>query len=238
MGLWDGWSMESKHRYLMDNDLAFQAALDYEEHCRSVFRDIRKLIKIDDHRRLKHDERVLKHYFRKINDLMQWWIFEKRLYKAKQKSNQKFVWVIGGAMLLLGIIPWIDSRVIFTGTPFENLAYLIISLLAILGFRDFYQMHLMQAREEANSLKLDRMIDAVGEITGCTITFGFIRVLTDYQDTPVEDALNEWSRATLALKYVSIDEIDGLDKNLEWDASRGILKEHWLEIENKIIKEV
>ena len=228
-GLWDNWSGSDLSRELLDDEYLHSVACEYERNYSRVRYQLQAKISQSELGRFEHDCRVLDHYFCQIRRLMQRWVFDKSINDMKRKNFEKYaIWIL---LIFAGLSAYdyfFHDKVLATWMDqyINWLALLIVFLWYSIAqsFRSLiYAMY-----SENNSIKLDRMIDEVANLTGYTITYKLIRMCNDYADSIVEEGNLHLAKAMLATKYVKSSDLDEFGNvTISWYKKCGIIDSDW-----------
>ena len=228
-GLWDNWSGSDRSQELFNDEDLHRIACEYERNYSTVRYQLQAKISPNELGTFEHDCRVLDHYFRQIRRLMQRWVFDKSINDIKRKNSEKYaIWMLLIFAGLSGydyffhdkaLATWMDQYINWSALLIVFFGYSIVQ-----SYRSFiYEMY-----SENNSIKLDRMIDDVANLTGYTITHKVIRMSTDYADTVVEEGNLHLAKAMLATKFLKSSDIYEFNNvTINWYHKCGIIDSDW-----------
>ena len=235
MGLWDNWHFKV---YAEETDLddGFWAdALKFEECQRARYIALRSNLPTEVSAKAKHEIRVMQHYVYAASSLIKRWVYEKKSSEFAIRNLTKGILgflVLSFCLSIYPILAGDDKTGLFIkNSQLDDVSIILGLLLAALS--GIVQLNYLRL-DAINSLKLDRMVDGIAEVTGCTMSHGVIRMLHDYQDTPIYDGHLHYIKALVVCKYFEPEKLVELtDEVFEREYSIGIMRVHWNERTNK-----
>ena len=232
--LWNRWdSADKTKRVLSDAKFASEAQTFHERQSSNFYALNSNLPKKVGLAAL-HELRVVEHYMHAVRRHVQFWVAEKASFEQLMSSIKKWFYVLIGLGVILAVFQHVypllivadqETQLWLSKFKLERSLFVLIVLAALL-----YSITWLfwENLERYHSMELSRMMDAIVELTGCSIPLYVIRHLHDYADTPVFEGYLNYVKALVLAKYFTPHNLDELtEKTFSNGFSQGEMYDYW-----------